>query len=169
MKIEPKVILGWLKDMGLEPVTIPDQQASAHYAVQYPKGNPANHIEILCPNELPRAVVIGTKTSLSPEHSAAFGDLDVDAQQEFLRDLTYELNRDYVEYTLEQDPTSGRPVSFHVTAVRYDDGLTLDSFARTVSSVFKGQIAGVMCVRRHLGTMPPAGGSEFAFRKLGIQ
>jgi hypothetical protein len=52
--------------------------------------------------------------------------------------------------------------------MRFDDGLTLDSFARTMSSVSKACFDGCALFLERLGDLGPAPGGEFAFKKLGI-
>jgi hypothetical protein len=160
-------IVGWLKDMGLNPITVPDPQGSWRYRFYMPANQDQNQLEVFGLKALPRGVAVASNTVLSPEHATNFIALDSDAKNAFMNDLVTSLNKDFVEYRIEHDNLTGDLKSFQVTAVRYDDGLTLDSFARTVSSVFKAQIAGIHCVRQHLGGNTPQGG-EFAFRKLGM-
>ena len=58
-----------------------------------------------------------------------------------------------------------------VQATRYDDGLSLDSFARTVSSVNKAEVAGIACVQRRLSprTSGPGGIFDFSSMKGSLQ
>ena len=167
-KISKELIHGWLKDIGMSPMPIPDPQGEWRYSVCMPANQDQNRLEVFGNRALPRAVIIGSSTMLSPEHRANLGALDADAKRQFVSDLVAALNKDFVEYQLEQDALTGDLVKFQVSAVRFDDGVTLDSFARTLGSVFKAQLAGIQCVQQHLGGATPAGG-EFAFRKLGMQ
>jgi hypothetical protein len=57
------------------------------------------------------------------------------------------------------------PAAFQITATRYEDGLSLDSLARTVSSVYKAELAAIICAQQHLGRQGPAGrGGDFLFK-----
>lgn len=168
LRITKELISGWLKDMGLSPTPAPDPNGNWHFAVAIPPNQNERKVEVFGNKDMPRAVFIGANTVISPEHVATLMALDSDAKRQFATDLMTALNREFVEYNVEYEPVTGDVKNFVVTAVRYDDGLTLDSFARTVSSVFKAQIAGIQCVQQHLGGTTPPGG-EFAFRKLGMQ
>jgi hypothetical protein len=53
--------------------------------------------------------------------------------------------------------------------MRYDDGLTLDSFARTISSLMKACVDGVSCFHDRLDDATPAPDNESSFRKVGTQ
>jgi hypothetical protein len=167
-KISKEVIVGWLKDMGFNPKPVPDAAGDWRYSICIPPTQEQNRLEVFGSKQLPRAVIVGSNTAISPEHSSTLIALDADAKREFLAALVNALNKEFVEYQLEMDQLTGDVKSFRVTAVRYDDGLTLDSFNRTVGSVYKTQIAAIQCVQQFLGGTPPEGG-EFAFRKLGIQ
>lgn len=167
VKITKEMITGWLKDMGLSPTPVPDPNGNWHLAVAIPPNQNERKVEVFVNKDMPRAVFVGANTVISSEHVSTLMALDSDAKRQFATDLMAALNREFVEYNVECDSATHDVKSFVVTAVRYDDGLTLDSFARTVSSVFKTQIAGIQCVQQHLGGTTPPGG-EFAFRKLGM-
>ena len=66
-------------------------------------------------------------------------------------------------------PATECPKALRVTAVRFDDGLTLDSFARTVSSVCKACSDIVVLFSERLGDLEPQAGGEFAFKKTLAQ
>jgi len=58
-----------------------------------------------------------------------------------------------------------------VQATRYDDGPSLDSFARTVSSVNKAEVAGIALVQHGLSprTSGPGGIFDFSSMKGSLQ
>jgi hypothetical protein len=166
-KVSKEAVLGWLKDMGLDPKPAPDANGNWHYTFFMPPNQAGNRLEVFGLKERPRAVVIAANTVLSPQHTEVLAALDGDAKRLFVSDLMVALNKEFTEYNIERD-TAVEVKNFVITAVRYDDGLNLDSFARTVSSVFKAQVAGIQCVHQHLGGTTPQGG-EFSFKKLGLQ
>lgn len=168
VKITRELIGGWLKDMGLNPVPIPDPAGSWRYTVAIPPNQDQRRLEVFGIATMSRVVCIGAKTTISPEHKAVLVALDDDAKREFHAALIKSLDREFIEYNVEQNALTMEVDSFVVQAARFDDGLTLDSFARSINSVYKAQVGGIQCVQQHLGGSTPHGG-EFAFRKLGMQ
>lgn len=159
---------GYLRAIGCTPVKINDPRARWHYEIDYPPNTP-HRIHVLNPVDREQAVVIASATAISPEHLAAFEELDDDAKAEFIWDLQMSLNNQFAEFSL-QGAASERscPKLFEVTCVRYEDGLNLDSFARSVSSVYKLEISGILCVQKHLGQKNFGSGGRFDFRRLGL-
>lgn len=173
VKLTGALVEGWLKDIGSTPkgVTPPAPESSFQYEFDYPKGTP-HRLIVLHPIATPRALVVLTQVSMSPEHLTTFKDLEDPDKIAFLQDLGTALNREFVEYGyMFMTPTPGAltcPTAFQVSATRFDDGLSLDSFARTVSSVYKTEVAGITCVQKHLqpGTFT-GGGGNFDFKRSG--
>ena len=166
------LIEGWIKDMGCHPRKVPVGNANWNFEVDYPVSTP-HRMVVLNPVTAPRAVIIGVKVEFSPEHVGAFGLLEDYDKQKFMDDLQATLNREFVEFTFDDGvPITGLscPKSFQITAIRYEDGLSLDSFARTVSSVYKTEFAALMCVQRHLrGDDIPGPGGDFGFKVPRLQ
>lgn len=161
-------IEGFLKAIGCTPVKIKDEQAKWHFEVDYPPGTP-HRIHIVNPASRPEAVVIASLTNVSADHLAAFSELDDDAKSDFLWDLRVSLNKHFAEFGLRGAENEREcPKQFEVTATRYEDGLTLDSFARSVSDVYKTEIAGIMVVQKHLGPRGFGAGGRFDFKRMGL-
>ena len=157
-RISEDIIVDWLKNMGLDPKPAPDQVTGAwRYSVCVPPDQEQRRMLVFAIKDLPRAVGVACGTLLTPEHTAALFALEPGAKGQFMADLQTALTRESVEYRLERDSASGDIKGFDVHAVRYDDGLTLDSFAGTISSVSKAQFAAVRCIWQHLGGSPPEG------------
>jgi hypothetical protein len=169
-KITPALVDGWLKEMGCTPTKAsplgPDMVFQ--FLVDYPTGTP-NRLHAFSPSARPRALIVLSEVSLSPEHLTTFQELEQQDKIEFLQDLQRALNREYVEYALSgvSPNTLSCPTGFQVTGTRYDDGISLDSFARTLSSVFKAEMAGVACVQKHLNPHTFGGGGQFDFKRTG--
>lgn len=160
---------GWLKAMGCtsKKESPADPALSFQYTIDYPVGTP-HRISVLAFAARPRALIVMSRVDFSPEHLATFQDLENDEKVDFLFELSTTLNREYVEYAFA--PTSSPlacPSAFMVQATRYDDGLSLDSFARTVSSVNKAEVAGIACVQRHLTPRSAGPGGRFDFTRSG--
>jgi hypothetical protein len=173
-KIESKEgvaqVEGWLKDMGCHPKRVSAADTNWQFEVDYPVSTP-HRIAIANPIPFPRAVFIGTRVMFSPEHLEVFGTFENEDKQTFLDDLQSTLNREFVEFRFEGAGTGlSCPTAFQITAIRYDDGLSLDSLARTVSSVYKAELAGISCVQQKLGRRNlPAGGGDFPFKMPRLQ
>ena len=112
--------------------------------------------------------MVASETVISPEHVEAFDRLDDDEKRAFsTSEMHSVLNTEFVEYALRDFPNETTcPKAFQVTATRFDDGLTSDSFSRAVSSVYKPERAGILCVQKHLKPHGP-GSSNFDFRRGG--
>jgi hypothetical protein len=161
---------GWLKDMGCHPMRVPVPNTNWQFEVDYPANTP-HRIVVTNQISFPRAVIVGTRIAFSPEHLEAFGNFENEDKQSFLDDLQSTLNREFVEFQFEGSGTGlSCPTAFQVTAMRYDDSLSLDSLARTVSSVYKAELAGILCVQQKLGRRNfPAGGGDFPFTMPRLQ
>ena len=134
---EPTLIEGWLRDMNLAPVRKPD--AVNNWNVEFTIAAGTSPLAIACvnPRPLPRAIMLVCGLAAAPEHMVAFKELNEDLRREFWNQLRSTLNREFVEYQIEGAAVFECPKTVRVSAVRFDDGLTLDSFARTLSSVCK--------------------------------
>ena len=169
-KITGALVEGWLKDIGCTP-TKPDPlgpEMTFQLLADYPPGTP-NRLHAFSPIGRPRALVVLSEVGLSPEHHATFGELENEDKISFLQDLQATLNREFVEYALMgvSPTTLACPTGFQVTATRFDDSLSLDSFARSLSSVYKAEIAGIACVQKHLNPNTLGGGGSFDFKRSG--
>jgi hypothetical protein len=159
----------WLKDMGSRPIKVPAANTNWQYEIEYPAGTP-HRLVVANPTPVPRALVVAAKVVFSPEHLECFGTFENDEKQAFLGQLHGTLNREFVEFQFEGAATGlSCPTAFTVTAMRFDDGLSLDSLARTVSSVYKTQLAGIMCVQQILQRNFPPGGGDFPFNMPRLQ
>jgi hypothetical protein len=167
-----ELVEGWIRDMGCHPRKMPGGNTNWQFEVDYPVNTP-HRMVVVNPVSAPRAVIIGVKVAFSPQHIAAFGPLEDYDKHKFIEDLQATLNREFVEYTFDDGvPLTNLscPNSFQITAIRYEDGLSLDSFARTISSVYKSELAALLCVQRHLrGDEIPGPGGDFGFKTPRLQ
>jgi hypothetical protein len=165
------IVEGWLRDIGTEPKSVTAPIHSWAFVIAYP-ANTSHRITVAHPLKLPRALVVATRVMFSPEHLQAFRLL-IKAQDktDFLEALQRTLNREFVEFTYEgADTPLTCPSAFQITATRFEDGLSLDSLARTVSSVYKAELAALMCVRQYLGRRDfPGTGGDIQFAPPRIQ
>ncbi len=162
----PEAIEGWLHDMAL--VTSRKSDPGSNWMLEFtvPGQNPLT-MNVVNPKVLPRAIMFVCGMLPAPAHDAAFKALSEADRRAFWQQLRSSLNREFVEFQAEGIVTEC-PKAVRITAVRFDDGLTLDSFGRTLSSVCKACADAAALFTDHLGDGGPAPG-EFAFKKTGTQ
>ncbi len=164
----PAIIEGWLQDLALTAVRRTD--AASNWAVEFSIAGPNPLVlSAVNPKSVPRAVMLVCGMSAAPEHVEAFKNIDENARKDFWQRLRGTLNREYVEFQIDGVPTSECPKMLRVTALRFDDGLTLDSFARSISSVCKACADAVALFTDRLGEPNAPTSGEFAFKKVGTQ
>ncbi len=159
---------GWLRKLGATPVALEDATADWHFQIDYPARTP-HQIHVVGPKGQEGAVVIASATAVSPEHLKAFEELDDDSKSSFLWELRSTLVAPYTEFILEG--VTGElvcPTRFQITTTRWEDGLSMDSFARSVSSVYKTELAGIMVIQRHLGGRGFGSPGRFDFKRIGM-
>jgi hypothetical protein len=163
----PDVIDGWLHDMSLTTTRRTDPASNWMLEFTVPGPNPLV-MNVVNPKVLPRAVMFVCGLMAAPGHDVAFKALDEEARKRFWKQLRTLLSREFVEFQADGVVTEC-PKSVRITAVRFDDGLTLDSFGRTLSSVCKACADAVAHFTDNLGDPAAPTGGEFAFRKTGTQ
>jgi hypothetical protein len=161
-------IEGWLRDLSLTPTQRPDglNTWNVEFTVT---GTPSFIMNVVNPKSFPRAIMLICGMTPAPAQVAAFQRLDQAHRLEFWKDLRAVLNREYVEFHLEGIAVVECPKALRVTAMRFDDGLTLDSFARSLSSVCKTCSDIVVLFSERLGEPAPQAGGEFEFKKSATQ
>jgi hypothetical protein len=158
----------WLKTMGCTPVEQDDDQTVWHLLVNYP-AKTAHQMHIVSPKENPEAVIAASVITVAPEHVKLFDNLEDEAKADFLFELRRTLNVVDVDFRMEgaKGPTE-MPTQIQLSAVRYLDGLTLDSFARSVGAVFKMVLNAVEVIRHRLGSNGAGPSGRFDFRRMGL-
>ncbi|HEY6457686.1 MAG TPA: DUF2299 family protein [Steroidobacteraceae bacterium] len=164
----PTVIEGWLHDLGLACVRRTD--AASNWALEFTIAGPNPLVlSAVNPKSIPRAVMVVCALSAAPVHAEVFKTLEESARRQFWRQMRSMLNREYVEFQLEGTPPIECPKMLRVTCLRFDDGLTLDSFARSLNSVCKTASDAIAHYTDHLGDPNAPTSGEFAFKKVGTQ
>jgi hypothetical protein len=164
----PVVIEGWLHDLGLAYVRRTD--AASNWALEFTIAGPNPLVlSAVNPKSVPRAVMVVCGLSAAPVHVEMFKTLEESARREFWRQMRTMLTRENVEFQLEGTPIAECPRMLRVTCLRFDDGLTLDSFARSLSSVCKTAADAVAHYTDVLGDPNAPSSTEFAFKKVGTQ
>ncbi len=159
---------GWLRDLSLTPIPRSDGSNTWNLEFTVP-GTPNFVMNLVNPKPLPRAVMLVCGMSPAAEQVAAFQRLDAAQRIAFWKQLRALLTRDSVEFHLDGVPGQELPKAMRVTAMRFDDGLTLDSFAHTLSSVCKACSEVVILFTEGLGVPAAPAGGEFPFKKSATQ
>lgn len=164
----PTAIEGWLQDLGLACVRRTD--AASNWALEFTIAGPnALVLSAVNPKSVPRAVMLVCGLSAAPKHMEVFKTLEESVRRDFWTQMRNTMSREFVEYQLEGMAPTECPRMLRITALRFDDGLTLDSFARTISSVCKAAAAAVAHYTDRLGDPNAPTSGEFAFKKVGTQ
>lgn len=143
-----ETVESWLQAMGCKSTRSSTPETNWVLEVQYPIDS-THRINVINPRNQPLALGIVTGVGLAQDYTDTFGKLSNDAQKEFRWELVKVLSSGEVEFSLKETP-DGRPTGFEIMATRYWDGLTLDSFARSIFAVYKTEIVAINCVRRYL-------------------
>jgi hypothetical protein len=163
-----KSVEEWLRASGCTPVEQQDVATDWHVRVDYPVKSP-HVIHVAAPKVTPGAVVIATAMDVGREHREAFEALDDEAKAEFLWDLRRTLNQVEVDFQLEGARGElDLPTRFQVSQVRFDDGLTRDSFMRGVGTVFKVELKAAWLFQERLGSNGHGPSGRFDFKRLGL-
>jgi hypothetical protein len=164
----PTVIEGWLHDLGLSCVRRTD--AASNWALEFTIAGPNPLVlSAVNPKSIPRAVMLVCGLTAAPAHVEVFKTLEETVRRDFWRQMRAKLTREFVEFQLEGTPPSECPRLLRVTCLRFDDGLTLDSFARSLNSICKTAADAVAVYTDHLGDPNAPTSGEFAFKKVGTQ
>jgi hypothetical protein len=164
----PDVIEGWLHDLGLTCTRRTD--AASNWALEFTIAGPNPLVlSAVNPKSVARAVMLVCAMNAAPEHVERFKTLEESTRRKFWQNMRATLNREYVEYQIDGTPPLECPKALRVTAIRFDDGLSLDSFARTIASVCKAAAAAVAQFTDHLELPNTPTSGEFAFKKVGTQ
>jgi hypothetical protein len=159
---------GWLKDMGLTPIPQADPKAEWHFLVHYPANGPTS-VDVLSPKGQPGKIMIICGVELSHDHREAFDKLDDDGKNDFLWRFRHTINVPESDFALDgADGVLDCPSRFQIASARYEDGLTLDSFASSVGAVFKTHLRAIWVIQEHLSPRNFGTGGRFDFKRLGL-
>src|SRR5580658_3195384 len=132
----PTLIEGWLRDLALVPT--PRQDGQNAWNLEFVVTGSNNLVmNVVNPKSIPRAIMLVCGMSPVAAHVAAFQSRSEELRESFWKDLRRMLSREFVEFQFEGTPVLQCPKVLRISAVRFDDGLTLDSFSRTLASVCK--------------------------------
>jgi len=168
LAVAPKTqIEEWLRTIGCTPTELTDPQAQWNLSFDYPARSP-HRMHVASPVAIPAAAVIASGFELTPQHLQNFARLDDEEKERFLWNLRQKVNCADVEFqffNVTQRLDCPSKIQFAIT--RFADGLTMDSFARSLGAVFKTELGAIWLVEEHLGGGEVGPGRRFDFKRLG--
>jgi hypothetical protein len=143
----------WLRQLGCNP-TVTSSVDANEWQIQFvfPPGSQQT-LACFAPKVPKGSTVISVNYPLG-QGEAAFEILTEGQRIAFIQELRGMLSRDHLYHDISPgaNPNSC-PRSFAVFDMRFDDGVTLDSFARSIITVSNTALAANLCCARHL--VPP--------------
>jgi hypothetical protein len=146
----------WLRQLGSAPSPVSSVDGN-EWQLQFvfPPGSQQT-LACFSPKMPVGSTVISVNYPLS-RGEAAYASLTETEKGAFMQELRLVLAREHLYHDIAPDATPGAiPRSFAVFDMRFDDGLTLDSFARSIITVSNTALAANLCCARHLSA-PRAG------------
>jgi hypothetical protein len=141
----------WLRQLGCNPTVIKTTTDANEWQMQFvfPPGSQQN-LACFSPRTPVGATVVSVNYPLG-RGEAAFEALSEAEKGAFMQELRLVLAREHLYHDIAPGATpTACPRSFAVFDMRFDDGLTLDSFARSIISVSNTALAANLCCARHL-------------------
>jgi hypothetical protein len=160
----PTIVEGWLRDLSLTPTLRPDPLNTWNLEFTV-SGPPTLIMNVANSKTLPRAILLMCGLSPMAVHATVFQGFTAAQRSAFWKDLRALLSRDAIDFQIEGVVTEC-PKAVRVSAMRFDDGLSLDAFARTVSAVCKACFDLVFFFTDRLGDPIAA---EAALKKTAAQ
>lgn len=156
----------WLRAMGSEAVPVDDPSAFWHYVFNNPAGG--SPLDVMAPREQADSLVIFARVGVERAQLDAFARLPDAHKAEFIYLLRRTLNTVDVDFQMEGVTAAlDCPTAIVVSTVRYEDGLNLDSFSRSVGAVFKTVLNALWTVELYLVHGVSLGGGAVAAQAPG--
>jgi hypothetical protein len=148
--MQQQQVEAWLRQLGTQATPVgPVEGNSWQLQFVFPPGSQQT-LACFAPRLPEGATVVSVNYPLGRGETAyeLLGEAQKDA---FMQELRLTLSREhlYHDISLPAKP-GGCPRSFAVFDMRFDDGLTLDSFARSIITVSNTALAANLCCARHL-------------------
>jgi len=144
-KIENKV-QKWLSDEGLFRQKVPDENANFHFVINYPEGH---ILDVIQPKGKEDMVLIACATNVSPEHQTEIRKLKPEKKDEFIWELRFLLNSQFVDFQLQHPENILQ--SFLITDEIFEDGLSKDRLISSVKTIFRAKLHGIWKIQMEFG------------------
>ena len=128
----------WLRTLGFAVKDHPNPNAAWHLQFEYPH---THQMHALAPHGSEGVVIVATGVTTWPQHRAAWTALPDARRTELMYELQRILNAGEADHAFEGVAgVNDFPAVIQITSTRYEDGLSLDSFARTVRELYKVEL-----------------------------
>lgn len=148
--MQQQQVEAWLTQLGCKPAAVTSIEGNVwQLQFVFPPGSQQT-LACFAPRTPEGSTVISVNYPLM-QAEAVYDSLSETERALFQQELRSVLSRDHLYHDVApgQKP-GGCPRSFAVFDMRFDDGLTLDSFARSIISVSNAALAANLCCARHL-------------------
>jgi hypothetical protein len=157
--MQQQQVEAWLRQLGTQATPVgPVEGNGWQLQFVFPPGSQQT-LACFAPRTPEGATVVSVNYPLGRGETAY--ELLSEAQKDaFMQELRLTLSREHLYHDIAPPvKLGGCPRSFAVFDMRFDDGLTLDSFARSIITVSNTALAANLCCARHLtaarSTAPP--------------
>ena len=148
--MQQQQVENWLRQLGCKPTAVSSVEGNAwQLQFVFPPGSQQT-LACFAPRVPEGSTVISVNYPLA-QGEAAYDALTEAQRMIFIQDLRSVLSRGHLYHDVSPGTKPGAcPRSFAVFDMRFDDGLTLDSFARSIIAVSNAALAANLCCARHL-------------------
>ncbi len=154
----------WLEALECEFRSVDDEQMEWHFEVRYPVRRPDHVMHVAGVRGPVPSIAIASVTRLSDRHLQRFSGLPDDEKKVFLFGLRHTLNHPEVDFELKgADGGLACPTAFQISVRRFEDGLSLDEFARSMGAVYKIELSAIWFIQETLEQEPMGPAVMFDF------
>lgn len=136
----------WLSDEGLFRQKVADENTNFHFMINYPEGHV---LDVIQPKGKEDMILVACATNVSPEHQTEIKKLSNKKKEDFIWDLRFLLNGQFVDFQL-QHPNNILQ-NFVITEEIFEDGLNKDRLISTVKKIFRAKLQGIWKIQREFG------------------
>lgn len=144
-KIEEYIIKNWIIDEDMFVCKIHDENSNFNYQINY-QGMIMNVIQ---PKVNDDVLVIVCSSEVSSVHSEWMSNKTMEYRNEFLYEFKFKINSFDVEFDLDIDESNLMLKGFIIQDVIYSDGLTKDSFMRSLRRINSDRLSCVWTIEKY--------------------
>lgn len=144
-KIEEYIVKNWIIDEDMFVCKIHDENSNFNYQINY-QGMIMNVIQ---PKVNDDVLVIVCSSEVSSVHSEWMSNKTMEYRNEFLYEFKFKINSFDVEFDLDIDESNLMLKGFIIQDVIYSDGLTKDSFMRSLRRINSDRLSCVWTIEKY--------------------
>lgn len=144
-KIEENTVKNWIIDEDMFVCKIHDENSNFNYQINY-QGMIMNVIQ---PKVSEDVLVIVCSSEVSPVHREWMENKTMEHRNEFLYEFKFNINSFDVEFDLDIDEDNLMLKGFIIQDVIYSDGLTKDSFMKSLRKINADRLSCVWTIEKY--------------------